>query len=564
MMNNRARGVYDNQAVEAWLRRLSKLEEIIYQQINFGLAEGKSRLKSKEIHKQAYFKLHWERMKLSQARVTDAQSITNVFTQVASDFDQSLKEYCENNKINQTKMFTEQKIALFKALIPFRQLIELQRYWLSTFTPSDALSSIETYTVNLSSRSSFVQQRMESLNEKLEGLIQENKECQAFIQVIVGTIQGHELGFKERAQEEFKGVQYPVNLLLVSTVLNGLPHEGVLKAAMQRIDGRLASYPEDLEVAQQTIERGVDNFELLIGLFEEDDKVINTVCHRFDESLSDWLRRQEELARLIPNLNIQLGKDLSGKLAHLASCDLEGALEAVINGCRAMSNKRVWPDVAKIIQKEYAKSQNDFDEFTQRYGVYMNIFNASRLRVEAFLAWHTNVFLPAVTTYREQVQTMHAISNESLMIFHQYHALLKQYQMTHAEGCRFFLKHHAGKISLGGVLGAGIALPMCIYLFALDIPHSLAYAGVSLLTGAAGGFVVGGVKERCRPSLDEAEARLIEPVPEGPSETDPIIPSHRAPSYALKLFPSIQYQKNRDLESGEGMPRKMPSYGSMT
>lgn len=558
MANNRAIEAGKIHAVGQLQLGLSSLERVMIQQIPLGLAEGKTTLKEKEMHKIAYFQCLWHRSNLKDVKITDRQSIVNHFTSIMNSFDASLDAYCREHRLLKERIFSAQKIELFKSVIQLREVIALQRYCLSQFLPAESLASFEKYAIDLSSRSIHIEKRMAALSDKLNDLPSLNEACMNFNSVLVQHIKDRELGFAGVDEPRYPHPTYEGELLTLSTLLNGMPYKNTLDADIKVINGDIKVYKSDVEASRQKIPGFLECFEALILAFEEQAQLIAAQRKRHDAALNDWLRRREELKRLLPNLDTTLGDALDRKYQALGYDYLDEHVRAVINACAEMPN-RVWRGVTEKMKQTDSELQAGYADFSQKYGVCLGVFRAAKQRIQAFNDWHQDEFLPEVNDYEANVVKLHAYVQEALMVFHHYYALLKKINLNPAGKMGFFFRHHGSKVALGGVVGAAIALPMCVYLFTLDLPHSLAYAGASFLTGAVGGLGVGGVKECCEPSFDETEPLLIEEPPKKPSERDPLTPSYRVPAYVLNLFPSIRYEE--DIELGEA--RRLPSYGSI-
>ncbi|HEU5281195.1 MAG TPA: hypothetical protein VFU82_04370 [Gammaproteobacteria bacterium] len=555
----------NNRSLEAGtqgaMRALSDFENTVHTEIMTALAEGKApgAYKEKEKHKILFFEDWWVES-LAHLTITDAQSIINHFTIIANNFDGALADYCKVNKINQDDIFSLKKIELFKKLIPLRQAITLMRYYFNTLTPHETPEKGKDYFGDLGARAEHVVNRMNNLKEKMIFLEQENNTLVDFISVLVQHIQVRGLGFADKAEPAYQKPYSDQKLILLSTLLNGLPYHASLERAMHYLDGKLDGGVVDLEEAKNTIQTNLNTFNALIEFFTGEEGWLVDFLSACDVALAAWLRRAEELSRLLPNLKLEFGRELLLKIQRLSLSDIEGHVSCLLGRMKDVSHlpispNKAWPRASKEIKDSLKNLKTSVQHFVDHYHhqAFEDLFKTAEQSILEFNTWHNDVFKPQVANYQQNVVKLHQYLQALIFLLHEYHALMKQYNQTRCQRLGFFFKHNAIFVAAGGVTAFTVALPMCLSFFSLGLLESLSYSAVSFFLGAGSGCAVGAIKERCRPSTEEAPL-LIPKEPSPPSPHEAVRPSYHVSLFAVNLFPSVQYRERekRDIERGYG------------
>lgn len=547
MANNRSVARAHVSAMDDLLSAMNQFEATVKDEIVRALAEGKrpASLTEKEKHKITYFSALWGKTDFSQVVITDAQSVVNHFTRIHHSFNQALQAYCDEHDIKQQDIFVEKKVELFKAVVALRQTLALQRYSLSAFTPTESAEKAEGYFLELSTRSMHVQNRMVDLKEKMLLLAQENTRVLDLISVLVQHVQERGLGFESVAPLKFNKPYEDNDLTVLSTFLNGLPSSAEVQASTNT-------------------QAHSESFERAITFFETDSGWMFQTTSHHDAVLGDWLRRQEELARLVPNVNIAFGEHLFSKVEALQFDSIMESTQAVIKLTGEMghsfSPNKVWSGAGHRMGEALKDLQATSNAFCAPYEVHRDSFQASQNRVRPFMQWYEDEFKVAVSAYQADVNQWHHHLEDFLLILHHYQALTKQSNFTACQQLGFFLKHNGAIMGLGGLIGAGVTFPICWYLFSLDLTPAVLYATASLFLGTGSGAAVGAIKEHCRPTVDETKPLVVPAEPEKPKSGDTIRPSFPVSSWVFNLFPGVQYPQ-QDVELG-GRPKR-PSYGSI-
>lgn len=535
---------------------LSDYEGLVFKQILEGLMEGKSTPKEKENAKMNYFKCLWERLNLDRVKITDDQSVINHFTVIKKTSDNALAAYCQANNFDQAEFFSSEKIELFNQVIALRQAIALQRYWLSQFAESETPQRLENFLLEQGKRSTVATGRMDNLKETVPRLVANRDAVVDFTCVLINDVKNKNLEFVESDEPPF-GKRYEGDVQALSTMLHGLPDKASLDDAIQCLTGKMPVDKLEISAARVTIADGEEKLRNSIEFFE--GEWFCQIIKMHDDALKNWLRRSNELTLLTQGLNLQVGRDIFLKIEGLTTHSLERPLKGVIEACKAMPN-RAWPKVSGEIEASGNALMLALDAFCVDYRAHHGAFQALDERVTDFKYWREEVSR-VVNSYQINVKQLHQCVTRFLKALHKHHDLMKQYEKNKCQRLGFFFKHHGLKIAVGGVLGAGVAFPICFSLLKLELSYSLLYSAASLLMGAGSGGAVGGIKEHCCPTSEEAEPLLI-PKPPEPADMDPK-PSYFVRGSYLDTFPGIPYRKREaDPEQGS-IKMERPSYGSM-
>jgi hypothetical protein len=573
MANNRS---LEKGAVDGMQAALLVFEGGVFHEIVRGLAEGKkpASLKAKERHKIGYFQHLWETMDFKNVNTTEAKTVSDHFQIKLNSFDLSLNQYCWDNKLKKEEIFSEKKILLFQHVIKLRQMVALQRYHLNNFTPAESHLSVARHTAALHSRCVHAQGRMQDLGRKLAELALENEAIVDFIAVLVQHVQMKSFGFVGVEEPAFeKRYENNSDLWRLSTALLSLPDQNMLRRASNHFNGKIKADRPELDAARATLAAGEPVLKEIIELFEAKN---GWVFQRHEYHLKAWFRRQQELAHLVEGLETDSLETLFSKVQALRFTHLEAPLQAVLESCAGMPNGVLhgspsklgtlcgspWPSVADKIAEAGAVLKQQSSDFCLPYEAHRDLFNGSKELFDEFTAWQQDRLNPQIESYKNNLNKLLGYRNDFLKTLYAYHDLTLKYSLkTHALAASFF-KKHAIEMSVGGVLNATLVFLLCFYLFELELPECLIYGAVALLAGVGGGAAEGAVRDRCCPAKAENQSLLV--VEEKPVKKGGLVDSsYRVASYAMRLYPAIQYQKQApDVE--KAVPLKPThSYGSI-